>query len=240
MDVVRKLILEKLDEIGLTMAEASLRIGRSHSYLQQFLKRGVPLELKERERNRLADLLGVLEKSLRGPSEPLPKREYVKSDVSVADSQRATSKSDVAQNLIDTGKTLAQLYVDRDLPVYGTQAGRGGLIVTSRAVDHTGRPIALSRVEEAYGMIITGDSMSPKIENGDTVIVNPSLPPRIGATCIFRRRTDDGTSLATVKILRKFNDNTWFVRQLHPRKDSTLKRSEWDVCHVVTDIHFAL
>ena len=33
MDAVRKLILEKLMERGLTMKEASLHIGHSHSYL---------------------------------------------------------------------------------------------------------------------------------------------------------------------------------------------------------------
>lgn len=42
MDVVRKLILEKLEELELNMAEVSKRLGRNETYLQQFLKRGSP------------------------------------------------------------------------------------------------------------------------------------------------------------------------------------------------------
>lgn len=241
MDALRKLILDKLGEMNLNMSEASIKIGRNHAYLQQFLKRGVPRELGERERERLATLIGVPENELRGTSEPLPAREYNKPHSSVADSLRATFRSDNQHNSLDSITPVAQLYVDRDLPVYGTgQSGRGGaLIVTNRAVDYIARPTSLSRVEEAYAMIVTGDSMSPKIENGDTVLINPHLPWKVGDTCIFRSRAPDGSVSVTVKYLRKFDDDTWFVRQLQPRKDFTLKRAEWQVCHVTIGNHFA-
>src|SRR3954468_12296866 len=72
MDVVRKLILERLEELGLKMSEVSLKIGKNHAYLQQFLKRGHPLELPEKSRIPLAALLGVAENALRGPSSSLP------------------------------------------------------------------------------------------------------------------------------------------------------------------------
>ena len=71
MDVVRKLILEKLAEKGLTMSEASIKIGKNHAYLQQFLKRGYPVELGEKSRIPLAELLGVPEDQLRGPLDQL-------------------------------------------------------------------------------------------------------------------------------------------------------------------------
>lgn len=241
MDAVRKLILEKMHEKRLTMSGVSKMLGMNHAYMQQFLKRGVPEELDEKERRKLSEILELPEDELRGPSDALPKREYVKSNQSVANPSLPTIKSSSGHNLIDTIRPAAQLYVDRDLPVFGTaQGGHGELIVTARAIDWMARPASLLRVEEAYGMIVTGDLMSPKIENGDIVQVNPHLPPRNGATCIFRRKMEDGTEHAIVRYLRRFNDDTWFVRQFNPPRDFTLKRVEWPVCHVATDLHFAL
>src|SRR4051812_35195735 len=66
MDSVRDLIAKKLKERGLTMKAASLQIGKSHAYLQQFLERGVPASLPEGPRGALAALLQLDEDVLRG------------------------------------------------------------------------------------------------------------------------------------------------------------------------------
>ena len=65
---VRQLILDKLAEKGLSMKDASLQMGHSHSYLFQFLKQGHPREMHERDRPKLAAMLGVPEDALRGPA----------------------------------------------------------------------------------------------------------------------------------------------------------------------------
>jgi hypothetical protein len=75
---LRELITQKLLEADLSMSEASVRIGKNASYLQQFLHRGVPAELRENERQQLAQLLGVDENQLRGNSVPLRARPYAK------------------------------------------------------------------------------------------------------------------------------------------------------------------
>jgi len=126
MDVVRKLILDRLNDLGLTMAEASLKIGRSHSYMQQFLKRGIPARLPEEARVALAELLKVPEDSLRGTSAKLPKREYVKTNTEneslVALQSRGVMMPQNQQNV--PGATPgSQLFGERDLPVFGTAQG---------------------------------------------------------------------------------------------------------------------
>jgi phage repressor protein C with HTH and peptisase S24 domain/lambda repressor-like predicted transcriptional regulator len=240
MDAVRKLILEKIAERGLTMKEASLRIGHSHSYLQQFLKRGVPEELGEHDRSALASLLGVPENELRGKSPPLAKKDYIRSGGGAAEVQPDTKLSDTGHKRVDNSHDATALFGGRDLPVFGTaQGGSGALIVTDQAVDYVVRPAPLLRVRDGYGMLVTGDSMSPRIENGDTVLVNPHLPPRNGDTCIFRAHQDDGTVHVVVKKLRRFNDETWFVSQYNPPKDFHLRRSEWQICHVTVGSYFS-
>lgn len=243
MDVVRKLILEKLAEKGLTMSEASIKIGKNHAYLQQFLKRGHPIELGEKARIPLADLLGVSEDQLRGPSSKLPKREYVKVNSNDRESlvvplERSPQTTSNDQNAAATVPG-AQLVGDRDLPVFGTaQGGSGALIVTNQPVDWVVRPDPLLRVRDGYGMIVTGDSMSPMHKSGSTALVNPHLPPRNGDTCVFRSHADDGDVTVIIKELRRFNDHTWFVRQYNPKKDFTLKRTEWQICHVTVGNFF--
>lgn len=241
--MVRKLILEKLAELGMTMSEASLKIGKNHAYLQQFLKRGYPIELGEKSRIPLAELLGVSEDQLRGPSSKLPKREYVKGNPTGAESlvvgqDRPPLVSVSEQNapVITPG---AQLVGDRDLPVFGTaQGGSGALIVTNQPVDWVVRPDPLLRVRDGYGMIVTGDSMAPMHKSGSTALVNPHLPPRNGDTCVFRSHADDGDVTVIIKELRRFNDHTWYVRQYSPKKDFALKRSEWQICHVTVGNYF--
>jgi phage repressor protein C with HTH and peptisase S24 domain len=240
MDAVRKLILDRLDELGISMAEASIKIGKNHAYLQQFLKRGIPAKLKESERAELSALLGVPENELRGTSALLSKKERTRTIDSPNIATHPQKMSLTGHNLLDNLRQVDATFGNLDLPVFGTaQGGFGGaLIMSKEAVDWVIRPAPLLRVRDGYGMIVTGDTMSPKIENGSTALVNPHLPPRNGDTCVFRRHMDDGSVHAIIKLLRRYNDDTWFVHQLEPAKDLSLKRSEWQVCHVVVGSYF--
>ena len=72
MDAVRKLIEDRFAQLGLTMSKVSVEIGRNHAFLQQFLRRGIPRELRERDREQLAKFLGIPADDLRGPDNPRP------------------------------------------------------------------------------------------------------------------------------------------------------------------------
>lgn len=230
--MVRKLILEKLVERKLTMKGASIQIGQNHSYLYQFIRRGTPVELGEYPRARLAALLDVPEDSLRGPSAKLPAREYGKKGLAAPMSGTQLS--------LDNYRPIPSQFGNVDLPVFGTASGGqgGALVMTGDAVDYVVRPAPLLRVKDGYGMIVTGDSMSPQHENGSTALVNPHLPPRNGDTCVFRNHRDDGTVLALIKKLRRSTDDTWYVSQFTPTKEFQLKRSEWQICHVTVGNYF--
>jgi hypothetical protein len=64
LDPVRKLIRERVPNLK----EMSLALGRSHSFLHQFLTRGTPVKLPEDVRKLLAEKLSVSEDLLRGGS----------------------------------------------------------------------------------------------------------------------------------------------------------------------------
>jgi phage repressor protein C with HTH and peptisase S24 domain len=225
MDAVRELILKRLGEVGLTMSEASHLINRNASYLQQFLKRGIPTELHERDRGKLAQLLNLSEDELRGSSTPLPPRGYAK--IGNNHSRRRESRESVTfdpQNFIENRRDF-RIIRGQELPVYGTaQVPGGAFTVTAKPIDWEARPDFLARREDAYGLIVSGDSMDPECKNGSTVLVDPHLPPKNGDTCVFRSKKDNVDMTATVKVLVRSNEQSWFVRQHNPPKKFELRR----------------
>ena len=71
-DPVREKIRDLIWRRGLNMREASVAIGRSVSYMHQFLERGTPRVLGFRDSEKLAGLLGCDVGELR--HETMPKR----------------------------------------------------------------------------------------------------------------------------------------------------------------------
>lgn len=125
----------------------------------------------------------------------------------------------------------------RDLPVYGTaQAGKGAMALSNNPVDWTNRPTSLLKVSDAYGIIVEGDSMAPAIKAGFILCIHPHKKARTGNYCIFRSENVDGSFLLCVKEYVKETQDHWHVLQYSPKKSFTLKKSEWQSCHVVVSI----
>lgn len=71
-DEARAYLAEFLATAGIDMKAASLAIGRNHAYLQQYIKSGKPLWLRENDREGLARLYGVDPERLKPPASGLP------------------------------------------------------------------------------------------------------------------------------------------------------------------------
>jgi phage repressor protein C with HTH and peptisase S24 domain len=121
-----------------------------------------------------------------------------------------------------------------DLHVWGTsQNADGSMVLTLGPVNAVIRPAPLLNVKDGYGLIVADDTMSPALEVGWTVLINPTLPPIEGDLCVFRGHAMDGAVLVCIARLRRQSLEAWSVRKLNPQRDSSLKRSEWQVCHVI-------
>lgn len=91
---------------------------------------------------------------------------------------------------------------DPDLKVYASvEAGQDTIVLSNEPVQMTRRPASLQGVRDAYGVIVHGESMDPAARPGDTVLINPHLPPRPGDLCLFFRDRD-GEFRATLKEYR--------------------------------------
>jgi len=158
MDTARSAIVSRVAQLGLSLSELSLKVGKNHAYFQQFIKRGVPGRLPEEVRGRVAEILGIDERILKEPSSP---SEFAKLNAEFRGSARVTTW----------------------IPVYGHAMGGkdGEFILSGNEVSEVIAPPSLSHIPDAYAVYVVGDSMEPRYFAGETVFVNPRLPISRGA-----------------------------------------------------------
>jgi len=115
----------------------------------------------------------------------------------------------------------------RDFPVYACAQGGpdGSLILSYEPIEMIRRPGPLIGVVGGFAMYIVGDSMSPRYEHGDLVLVHPTRPARAGddVLVILRDSAEDGARHAMVKQLVRRDDSAIKLRQFNPREEFTLK-----------------
>jgi repressor LexA len=122
-----------------------------------------------------------------------------------------------------------------DLPLLShVPAGRLGTIFHP---DHVDDYVTVDDVKDpqAFALSVKGDSMSPRIEDGDVVIVSPKLEPRSGDICVVRVSGED-----TLKKI-KFEGNYLHLIPLNPSFDPvTVKTKDvnfvWKVVKVIKEM----
>jgi len=124
-----------------------------------------------------------------------------------------------------------------DVPVWASaEAGNdGAMLLTSDPIDYIRRSEKMQGVKNPFAFYVIGSSMSPAIEHGDQVVVNPGLPVRPGADCVFIHDDEGGTMLALVKRLLRVTADHWRVRQYNPPKDFDLPKKKWARALVITE-----
>jgi len=171
MDRIRKLIEGRRIERNLDYKELSAALGKNHAYMQQFIKRGIPSELKDRDLRKLAELLD-LEEELIGSSAPaLP---------SVPAAGGLIDEIDVMAGLGGGGLSIIE------------NTTENGITFHREAVRDTWRlpDWMLSRFnaqpQHIKALPSRGDSMLPTINDGDVVFVDTRhrVPSPPGIYCL--------------------------------------------------------
>lgn len=116
-----------------------------------------------------------------------------------------------------------------DLPVWSAVEGGddGAIILTDHPIDYIWRPDDMKQVRDGLAFYVVGSSMSPAIDHGDLVVVNPSKPIKGGVDCVFIHEQADGTMLGLVKRLVRHSPDRWVVKQFDPAKQFELSRAKW-------------
>lgn len=121
------------------------------------------------------------------------------------------------------------------VPLFSTiPAGRSAALFHQ---EHTDRFVIVDNVNDsdAFALIVKGDSMAPKIEDGDIVIISPRLEVRSGDICVVRVNEED--VLKKVKI----EDNYIHLIPLNPAFEPlTIRKKDvrciWKVVKVIKSL----
>src|SRR6266850_6821557 len=199
MDAVRSTIVARVAELGLSLSELSLKVGKNHAYFQQFIKRGVPHRLPEDVRGRAAEILGLDERVLKD----VPTGRYV-AFLRDALVEPPTPPRPVAW-----------------IPVYGQAVGGkdGEFVLKGNQVSEVLAPPNLLHVPDAYAVYVVGDSMEPRYFAGETVFVNPRLPVRRGDFVVAQIAAEEGEPPhAYIKRFMAREARSLKLEQFNPRK----------------------
>jgi phage repressor protein C with HTH and peptisase S24 domain len=216
-DPVRALVAAAIEQRGLDMATVSRAIGRNHAYLQQYLTRGTPLELPENVREQLAPMLGLQPDQLRSRTKG-----------------SHTIRGDV------TGPAIprASLVGPKDLPVFAAaRGGKGHLLVNFEPIEYVKRPHMLDGVPQGYGILVTGDSMEPRYNAGDILLVHPHLRPLQGKGLVLYDAPPGGEAEAMVKVFLRESHGDWHLRQYNPAEDFAVKKADWPIVHRIVGLY---
>jgi phage repressor protein C with HTH and peptisase S24 domain len=127
-----------------------------------------------------------------------------------------------------------------DIPLWASAAAGddGAMVLVPDPIDYLRRSERMLRVRDPFAFNVLGASMSPAIEHGDQVIINPSIVARPGHDCVFIHEGPEGM-LALVKRLLRPSADHWRVRQFNEPRDFDLSRKKWPRVHPIAEIRKA-
>lgn len=147
----------------------------------------------------------------------------------------APAKADAFVPIITPG---ADLVGPRDFPIYAAaEGGQGHMIVTFEEIERVKRPAILEGVKNAYGLLVSGDSMKPAYRHGDMALVHPGLPPQRGEDVVLfdhpLTELEDGQAEAIIKHLVGWTNTEWQLEQYNPPREWSELKANWPTCHRV-------
>lgn len=202
MVIMREDIEKLLDEKGYTLKSASVKIGKNHAYLQQYVRYNKPFTLPEDVREALAPILGC---------NPDDLRIMPKNPATPGRGNDANLNEVVAHD---------RLLGAKDFPIFASaRGGPGGMIVTYDPIEYKERPAPLAGVKGAFGVYMIGESMEPVYQTGDMLLIHPTKPPRANDDVLVVTSDGRGGDLALVKRLVRQSDSNLVLRQFNPPHD---------------------
>jgi hypothetical protein len=240
MDAARELLMRLIAEHREDMAHLSRGMGRNHAYLQQYLKRGTPRVLPAPARAWLGERFGIAPEHFL-PETPPPERLPRPDPASFAQPLPPPFVAGGPRGNVDLTRLVPgdRILGRRDLPIYASAQGGGdGMTITPEPIDWVLRPEAVLHVKDAFGVYCVGDSMEPRINQGELVVVHPTAPPAKGDDVLLTAtRALGAETLAMVKRLVKVDATHWVVRQFNPAREFRLARKEWQAAFKVVAIY---
>lgn len=202
ISAARRRLRQRAEEMRYSLRELSLLIERNATYLTQYVNKGSPRELPERDRERLAFVLKI------GPQDL--------SDMPVG---QITATATVPAK-VDAPRPAPAAVSPKGVPVLSVAlvGDTMGRIPVDQAVEMLERPRAVDGVGNAFAVRVSSNAFYPAFRPGDIAFVHPNIPPLAGdlvcVTCadghllLGRLAADSGPERPTVLSFAEFRPVT--------------------------------
>lgn len=190
---IKKLRLER----GWTQGELAKRTGYADKSVISRIENG-KVDLTTRQVRIFAEAFGVTASELMGDDGVSHKTTVF------------TISQDVAkamQRIRDNAMAEAGIAYSRVIPVYSRVAAGIPLEASGEIVDAEEIPVALAKTGEYFGLKVQGNSMEPKVSDGDTVIVRKQNDAENGDLVVVMVNGSD----ATLKRLKKLANGIMLI-----------------------------
>lgn len=179
---IRQRLDALITERGDDYASLSRLLGRNPTYIQQFVKRGVPRRLSEDDRRKLAAHFGIAERLLGGPADHAGRAVMTRHD--------AAATGDYV--------LIPQLGIGASAGA-GAEPGAESPLATLAFQSTWVRSVASGRPEALSVIQVEGDSMLPTLADGDHILVDADDRERL-RDGIYVLRTDDALLVKRLSV----------------------------------------
>jgi len=219
---------QRLQKLGLSERQASLRAGLSDSYLRN-IREGKSTAPRIDTLKKIALVLETTPDWLiSGKQGETP----ASADLQQHGDELPESGFNEPANALISGLMLT---TDRRLPVYGHAVGGidGDFPMNGTMLFDVLCPPQLSEISEAYAVIISGDSMYPRYEDGEIAFIDPTRRVRRGDYVVAQIMMDEfATPHAYVKKFVQHNAQELVLEQFNPAKQLRFAHAQ------VVSVHF--
>ena len=206
---IADLVRARIEELGLNMSQVSTRLGRNRAYIHQFIDRGIPKRLPGAVRSQLAEILDVDEGRLVPPGVKW---------TAPAKSQRPRSEAEGFR---------PETTGSNDIPILGTAFGSeaaADFMFNGEVIDYIRCPPALAKAKGCFAIRVVGDSMIPRFEPGNIVVVQAGRVPSVNDYVVIELNgKDGGPGPGFIKRLIAYSSDHIVCEQFNPRKKLEFK-----------------
>lgn len=189
-DPVRRALQELIDQRDVDYKTVSLAIGRNHSYIQQFLKRGMPAKLPEDVREALGHYFKVSPELFRDLSTMAKRGAAKRASTSKVDEKRLARELAGYTAVPGAHLSVAEdsFSVDDEDYVFvsgydaSVSAGPGSMVSNEQTPLYRNafrldwlRSLTMTTPNRLAVLRVVGDSMEPTLHHGDHVLVDRSV-----------------------------------------------------------------
>lgn len=240
MDSLADRIRFRLEQLGKTERKASLEAGLSDSFLRNI-----------RERKSLSPRIDTLEKiahvlqttahwlisgegqaDLTGQQQHLVQNAFANKMVgNISAANHDNRVSEVANATIVSGVQFGH----HRLPVFGQAVGGidGDFPMNGTVLFDVLCPPQLDNIQNAYAIMVSGDSMYPRYEDGELAFVDPTRRVKKGDYVVAQIIVDEAVPPhAFIKKFVRHNAQELILEQFNPRKELSFSHTQ------VVSVHF--